>query len=137
MANAFSGVFENGIKQAFLIGTDFPDLPGNILTDAMQSLKEHNAVIGPAVDGGYYLIGFSSDAYSPMIFKDIPWGTSAVFQQTMNIFASSGATVHQLPKWRDIDDYDDLLNLAQSLTKNPSQAINTYSFLKHIGMIKK
>ncbi len=136
MANAFSDVFNQGIVRAILIGTDFPDLPGKILTDAMLSLETHDAVIGPAVDGGYYLIGFSSDSFFPEIFNNMPWGTSAVYQKTMDVFSSSGISVHQLLKWRDIDNYDDLKNLIHSLKDHPQKAPKTYSYLENIGMIK-
>ncbi len=137
MANAFSRVFENGIQQAVLMGTDFPDLPGKIISDAVSGLKTHDTVIGPTIDGGYYLIGFSSNSYLPLAFNDIAWGTSAVYQKTMDIFASSGTTVNQLPKWRDIDVYDDLKDLIQSLKHHPQKAQNTYSYLEQIGMIQK
>ena len=135
MANAFEYVFKHGTRQAVLLGTDFPDLPKEIISDAIQILKIKDAVIGPAIDGGYYLIGFSSDTYLQTIFTDIAWGTSAVFQQTMDVFLSSGFEVHQLPKWRDVDVYDDLKDLIQSLRNHPDKAIHTYSFLEDIGMM--
>ncbi|MBC2715455.1 MAG: glycosyltransferase [Desulfobacteraceae bacterium] len=137
MANAFSDVFKQGIGRAILIGTDFPDLPDKILTDALLSLEKHDAVIGPAVDGGYYLIGFCADSFLPSVFKDMPWGTPDVYQKTMSVFQSSGKKVFRLPEWRDIDDYNDLINFIESLKKHPSEAKNTYLFLEHIGMIKK
>jgi rSAM/selenodomain-associated transferase 1 len=135
MANAFEYVFRNGTNQALLMGTDFPDLPKKIISDAMHVLKTNDAVIGPTIDGGYYLIGFSSATYLPMLFTDIPWGTSAVFQKTMDIFLSSGFVVHRLPEWRDVDVYDDLKDLILCLENQPDKAINTYSALKNIGMI--
>jgi rSAM/selenodomain-associated transferase 1 len=135
MANAFEYVFRNGTRQAVLIGTDFPDLPKEIISDAIQILKSKDAVIGPAVDGGYYLIGFSSGTYLPTIFSDIAWGTSAVFQKTMDAFLSSGFVVHQLPEWRDVDVYDDLKDLIKCLKSHPDKAIHTYSFLDGIGMM--
>lgn len=137
MANAFQTVFENGIQQAVLMGTDFPDLPGEDITHAMAGLQKHDAVIGPAVDGGYYLIGFQADAFSPTFFDDKSWGTGSVYQQTINAFAAAGISVKKLPKWRDVDVYDDLTDLIRSLTHHPDQAKLTYSFLKEIGMIKK
>lgn len=135
MANAFEYVFRNGTRQAVLIGTDFPDLPKEIISDAIQILQSEDAVIGPAVDGGYYLIGFSSGTYLPTMFTDIAWGTSVVFQQTMDVFLSSGFVVQQLPEWRDVDVYDDLKDLIKCLKNHPDKAIHTYSFLDGIGMM--
>jgi len=136
MANAFLNMFKQGIGRAILIGTDFPDLPDRILTDAMLRLENHGAVIGPTVDGGYYLIGFREDSFLPSVFTDIPWGTPDVYKKTMSILKASGTVVYPLPKWRDIDDYDDLMAFIESLKKTPSDAKNTYSFLESIGMIK-
>ncbi len=137
MANAFEYVFKNGTRKAVLLGTDFPDLPKEIISDAMYVLKTNDAVIGPAIDGGYYLIGFSSATYLPTLFTDIPWGSSAVFPKTMDIFLSLGFVTYQLPEWRDVDVYDDLEDLILSLENQPDKAINTYSALKDIGMIKE
>ncbi len=137
MANAFDEVFEGGTRKAVLIGADFPDLPGGFISDALEGLDTHDAVIGPTIDGGYYLIGFSSVSYIPEVFNDMPWGTSAVYSKTMRAFTASEALVHTLPQWRDIDVYDDLRDLIQSLKHHPDQATNTFSFLKQIGMIKK
>ena len=135
MANAFEYVFRNGTNQALLMGTDFPDLPKKIISDAMHVLKTNDAVIGPAIDGGYYLIGFSSATYLPTLFTDIPWGTAAVFQKTMDIFLSSGFVTYQLPEWRDVDVYDDLKDLIQCLKNHPDKATHTYTFLEDIGMM--
>lgn len=135
MANAFEYVFKNGTHQAILLGTDFPDLPKEIISDAIHVLKSKDAVIGPAIDGGYYLIGFSSATYLHTIFSDIAWGTSVVFQKTMDIFLASGFVVHQLPEWRDVDVYDDLKDLIKCLKNHPDKAIHTYSFLEDIGMM--
>jgi hypothetical protein len=135
MANAFEYVFQHGALKAVLLGTDFPDLSKKIISDAMDVLNSDDAVIGPAVDGGYYLIGFSSATYLQTIFTDIAWGTSAVFQKTMDVFLSAGFVVHQLPEWRDVDVYDDLRDLIRCLKKHPEKAIHTYSFLEDINMI--
>lgn len=136
MANAFKRVFKNGIQRSVLMGTDFPDLPGEIITHAMTGLETHDAVIGPAVDGGYYLIGFRANAFSPTFFEGKSWGAGSVYHQTINALATAGISVKKLPKWRDVDVYDDLIDLIQSLTHHPEKAKLTYSFLKDIGMIK-
>lgn len=111
MEHAFRSAFNNGSTRAVLIGSDFPDLPAEILTRAIEELERHDAVIGPAADGGYYLIGFRSGSFRPEVFRDIRWSTPAVFEETMSIFARTGSRVHILPQWQDVDTIDDLRNL--------------------------
>lgn len=137
MKNAFETTFKSGFTRAVLMGTDIPDLPQEIISDAMAELEINDAVIGPAADGGYYLIGFHADTFLPAVFKDKPWGTSSVYQKTMRDFTTANINVRQLPKWRDVDDDDDLIHLIQSLKHNPDQAKNTYAYLDRMGMIEK
>lgn len=137
MKNAFETIFKSGFDRAVLMGTDIPDLPEKIISDAMAELEIHDAVIGPAVDGGYYLIGFRAHTFLPAVFEEKSWGTSAVYQKTMRNLTAANMNVHQLPKWRDVDEYDDLNHLIQSLKHDPEQAKNTCSYLNQIGMIKK
>ena len=108
MKNAFKAVFSQGISLALLIGSDSPDLPGLIINEALTSLKDHDAVVGPSYDGGYYLIGFRADAFLPQAFDGIPWSTTEVFIHTFNALGKANLRVHILPKWRDIDTFDDL-----------------------------
>ena len=108
MKNAFKTVFSQGRSSALLIGSDSPDLPGLIIDEALTSLKDHDAVVGPSYDGGYYLIGFRADSFLPRTFDKIPWSTPEVFVQTLDILGKADCRVHILPKWRDIDTFDDL-----------------------------
>ncbi|MFC1858937.1 TIGR04282 family arsenosugar biosynthesis glycosyltransferase [Thermodesulfobacteriota bacterium] len=135
MANAFSSEFSEGYQQALLIGTDFPDLPGSIINEAFEGLSTHAAVIGPAVDGGYYLIGFRAGTFYPHIFKNIPWGTARVYCNTIQILKNTGYKIHVLPEWRDIDDYRDLENFIQTNRKEKSAATHTLRYLKKIGLL--
>ena len=135
MGQAFQHVFNAGMKRAILTGTDLPDLPGEMIAQALSALDDHEAVIGPSKDGGYYLIGFQSRAFIPAVFDSIPWSSEAVFQTTMNRLAHSGLSVHQIPEWRDIDTHDNLLDLIESLKKQPERAPETAAYLKHLGMM--
>ena len=67
MQRAFEDVFESGAASAVIIGTDIPDLTVNILKKAFSGLKQKEMVLGPAKDGGYYLIGFKKTAFSPAV----------------------------------------------------------------------
>lgn len=134
MQNAFRHVFSDGFNQALLIGTDFPDLPPIYIETAFKMLNENDAVIGPTFDGGYYLIGFDSQTFLPNAFKNITWGTPDVFEATMDRFKKNNHKVHILPKWRDIDTYEDLVSFYDSAsTQQQLTASKTSSYLSSIS----
>ena len=135
MADAFVKVFSGGWDMAVLIGTDFPDLPGAVIDEAFQGLVDQGAVIGPAEDGGYYLIGFRSTAFLPEIFENIPWSTPDVFPKTLDIFLKKNHAVHILPQWLDIDEYEDLEQFIRNHKKRPATAKNTLKFLSANGFM--
>lgn len=132
MENAFEEVFSWGYQQALLIGSDLPDLPSSIILDAFDHLTRQDAVIGPCEDGGYYLIGFRRNTYSGEVFMQIPWGTAQVFDQTLLRFRENNLNSYILPRWRDIDDFEDLLWLKKSLDKIPTKAKHTHSYLMNL-----
>jgi rSAM/selenodomain-associated transferase 1 len=111
MENAFKDSFSADVVKVVLIGSDIPDITSIVMDEAFSSLELQDAVIGPASDGGYYLIGFRKDAFLPDVFRGIPWSTGSVFQQTMEIFRRSGMRVHVLQEWNDVDTLDDLRSL--------------------------
>ncbi len=111
MENAFHQVFSAGFSRAIIIGSDIPDLPVAVLNEALESLKTSDAVIGPAVDGGYYLIGFKKDTVLPDVFRGRTWSTNTVLPETMGLFKRSAYRVHRLPEWRDVDTLEDLKEL--------------------------
>lgn len=133
MSVAFASAFSSGADRAILIGTDIPDLPGTIFTKGLSALSDHDAVIGPAVDGGYYLIGFRSNAFQPSIFKNIPWSTASVYNLTLTRLHACRASVYQLPQWRDIDSYEDLKALSSSLADGKTFAPATAAYLAKNG----
>jgi len=108
MENAFKDSFSEDVEKVVLIGSDIPDLTATMMDEAFSPLELQDAVIGPASDGGYYLIGFRKHAFLPEVFRGIPWSTGSVFQQTMEIFLRSGMRVHVLPEWNDVDTLSDL-----------------------------
>jgi len=137
MANAFSEAFRSGMNRAVLMGSDLPDLPGEIITDAFSGLDTHDAVIGPATDGGYYLIGFRKDTFLPAVFMDIPWGSDMVYEKSIEIFEKYGKRVIDMPKWRDIDTYEDLLDFIRTHRDTGTHAPKTVAFLEKTGLVRK
>lgn len=113
MKNAFLTSFAAGYGKTLIIGSDTPDLTGEVVAEGFERLERGGTVIGPAHDGGYYLIGFRSDAFLPAVFKDIPWSTDEVFTATLQIFRHAGSDVSVLPPWRDIDTSVDLQDFQQ------------------------
>jgi rSAM/selenodomain-associated transferase 1 len=108
MELAFKKLFSEGFTSAILIGSDIPDLTPAVFHEAFESLNENDAVIGPAADGGYYLIGFNQRSFLPRIFRGIPWSTETVFRETMGILKESSLRVHLVPQWKDVDTLEDL-----------------------------
>jgi rSAM/selenodomain-associated transferase 1 len=106
MQEAFQEAFNNHNQQVVLIGVDCPKLDEVILQEAFKSSQNHDLVIGPALDGGYYLIGLNR--LIPELFQGINWGSSEVFNQTKNIAQNLGLKIHYLPQLYDIDRPEDL-----------------------------
>ncbi len=91
---------------AILIGADAPDLTATILRQAVAALDECPVVIGPALDGGYYLLGFREPV--PFLFDRMPWGTDAVFAETMRRLDERRIEAIRLEPLDDIDRPEDL-----------------------------
>ncbi len=134
MHNALAETFVSGVSRAILIGSDLPDLPPDIVTEAFTGLKHSPAVLGPGLDGGYYLIGFSADGFLPAVFADIPWSTAKVFARTGERFAAAGVRPQVLPPWNDIDTVADLRRLIVHARQNPSIAPHTRACLSRLDL---
>jgi hypothetical protein len=136
MRNAFEKMFQMGYESCALMGTDFPDLPVSVPLEAVEQLKRKKtqAVIAPAADGGYYLIGFQRSHFCETVFNshEIQWSTNQVFRQTMRIFQQESVQVKQLQQWRDVDDLDDLKDLMERNINNDFKNSRTMQLLlKH------
>lgn len=95
-----------GRRRVVLIGSDCPGITGKILSGAFSALNDHDLVLGPAADGGYYLIGVT--ALYPELFYQMPWGTSRVLAQTLTRAAGLGLRTALLETLTDIDRPEDL-----------------------------
>lgn len=131
MKCAFRELFDDGYEQLVLIGSDIPEISASIVEEAFTALSANKAVIGPTKDGGYYLIGFNTDNFSPEIFDDISWSTERVFAQTMAVFERLRRTVYLLPLLRDIDEFSDLIDFFD--TAADDTAVNTRRYLSGIA----
>lgn len=109
MYNAFQHVFAKGIKKAVIIGSDLLDLSPSIINTAFQKLDQNDAVIGPAQDGGYYLLGLNE--LNSEIFKNKNWGTETVLQDTLDDLKY--CSVYMLEELNDIDTFEDMQHYDQ------------------------
>jgi uncharacterized protein len=106
MRNAFISAFTSGYHSVCLIGTDCYELTDDVIQMAFEGLKSVDAVIGPARDGGYYLIGMNRPFKD--VFESKRWSTDEVFRETVADIQSLGLTYLCLPILSDIDTEDDL-----------------------------
>lgn len=93
-------------EKAVITGADIPKLDRNIIRQAFKKLDRVDVVIGPACDGGYYLVGMKNP--TPELFIDMPWSTKNVFSETVRILEKIGKSYELLPVLTDIDTIEDL-----------------------------
>lgn len=106
MLNATQTIIKAGYKRVIIVGTDSPYLDTQIVHDAAVQLEKFDVVLGPAVDGGYYLIGMSG--LHPELFENMKWSTDRVLEDTTQRAKESNLTVHLLKTLIDIDTKEDL-----------------------------
>jgi rSAM/selenodomain-associated transferase 1 len=96
-----------------LLGADTPDLPARIVRDAFAALRTSTVVLGPATDGGYYLVG-CRDRIPPIFGPELEWGTAVVWEKTLLRLreTDSGGEPAILPPWYDVDEWSGLVALA-------------------------
>jgi uncharacterized protein len=102
LAAAFEVLLASPGTRAVIIGSDSPDLPLTHIKRAFRLLKHRDVVLGPAVDGGYYLVGLRAPA--PALFRDVPWGTADVFAHSVRAVHEAGLSLALTPPWYDVDD---------------------------------
>lgn len=106
MKNAFISSFTVGYEKIVIIGTDCFELGEKHILKAFEQLEKVDIVIGPAKDGGYYLLGMKKLYES--IFENIDWSTDKVLKQTLSICGELNLSIFLLPELNDIDDEEDL-----------------------------
>ncbi|GFE62337.1 TIGR04282 family arsenosugar biosynthesis glycosyltransferase [Geobacter sp. AOG2] len=117
MANAFGEALASGCETCCIIGSDAPDLPPEYILQAFGLLErnEAEAVFGPAVDGGYYLLGLRR--FQQQLFEDIPWSSGEVLRTSLERARLGGLRTALLEPWRDIDTAEDL----EAFLKRPTR----------------
>jgi rSAM/selenodomain-associated transferase 1 len=112
---AFDDAFEEGATRVIAIGTDSPSLPVESIDSGFNLLSHHECVLGPTLDGGYYLIGLSRRC--PDVFHDIQWSESTVYRDTVAQIERAPLNYRELPVWYDVDTSEDLEFLIRDINQ--------------------
>ncbi|MDH4098403.1 MAG: TIGR04282 family arsenosugar biosynthesis glycosyltransferase [Nitrospira sp.] len=126
MTQAFDVLFSRGYHRVVIVGTDVPTLPLDYFKQALAQLETHDLVLGPALDGGYYLIGLRKPA--PDLFADIPWSTDRVLTLTQEKAHGLRLTTATIPPWRDVDTIEDLTALIEAESLDAKKPKNERAF---------
>ncbi len=110
MANAMGEAAATGCKRVLLVGSDCPAIDEALVNQAFSRLVHHDLVLGPAHDGGYYLIGLQTGIDHRPLFHGIDWGTEKVLEQTLAQVRGNGYSHSLLPLLHDIDRSEDLVH---------------------------
>lgn len=113
ISRAFGKMFSSGADRAVIIGTDCIELTACTIEQAFGALRDYDAVLGPAEDGGYYLLGLSF--LTPELFQQIDWSTKFVLEQTIGRIREKGLNYKLLETLRDIDNLNDLNSISKDI----------------------
>jgi rSAM/selenodomain-associated transferase 1 len=105
LADFLEAQFHAGVEKVVVVGADSPTLPAGFITQAFREMETADVVLGPATDGGYYLLGCAGRL--PPIFTEISWGGPDVLSQTAARLANWDGKLALLPPWYDVDTLDD------------------------------
>lgn len=123
MASVFKTAFDGPYRSVMVIGTDIPGMNPSLLISAEKSLRNHDIVLGPAKDGGYYLLGLRSPL--PVLFEDMPWSTDQILALTKQKIQALGLSLAVLPELRDLDTVEDLHMFIQDAKDRQNQIVSS------------
>jgi rSAM/selenodomain-associated transferase 1 len=129
LEHAFAGMLRGPDDRAVILGADCPDLDAARIGQAFEALAARDLVLGPASDGGYYLIGLRRPA--PGLFRNVAWSTPAVLAQTLERAGDLGLLVAQLAP---LDDLDTPADLVRWLARREAQGTRTEAALRAFGL---
>ena len=127
MHNAFKFANKNKADKTVIIGSDSPNLPIGLIKDAFTNLNKSDLVLGPSIDGGYYLIGLKKPLRK--LFRDVKWSSENVLDKTIKNARDANKKVALLKVWYDIDDKESLVHLINDIKQTKS------NFAKHTKKI--
>ncbi|MBI2257577.1 MAG: TIGR04282 family arsenosugar biosynthesis glycosyltransferase [Flavobacteriia bacterium] len=107
MKNAFKKMFDLNYKNVMIIGSDLPQINKKLITNGFNCLQKNDVVIGPSIDGGYYLLAMKN--LHDFLFEDMTWSNSEVFNKTISKLKNNNLSLSLLETHRDLDNFRDLL----------------------------
>ena len=123
MTQAFHSALGSPYQSAIIIGTDIPAITVPLLSTAFKDLQDHDVVLGPTLDGGYYLVGLRTPV--PELFHNIPWSTDQVFSLTQEKAKAMNLSLKVLPILRDLDTIEDLQAFIQESKDRKNQVFSS------------
>jgi rSAM/selenodomain-associated transferase 1 len=132
--NAFLHAFSKDYKRVVIIGSDSPDLSRDFIESGFEGLNDNDAVVGPSSDGGYYLIGFSTEGFLKEAFEDIHWSSEDVCRVTIDKLQKHKRKLYVLEQWHDVDNLEDLKALILRSKGTDFENSRTISYLKSLDI---
>jgi rSAM/selenodomain-associated transferase 1 len=114
LLHAIQECLAEGVREIVVLGSDSPHLPAVYVARAFEKLGKAEVVVGPARDGGYYLLGASR--LHPALLTDMPWGTAQLYRETVRRARKDGIPIASLPAWYDVDLPESVVQLWQELS---------------------
>ena len=117
--HALQECFTDGYREIIVLGSDSPHVPHTYVMRAFGELAKAEIVVGPARDGGYYLLG--ATRLHALLLSDMPWGTAQLYRETVRRARKEGIPISSLPAWYDVDLPESLTQLWQELSLRRSR----------------
>ena len=114
LLHAFQECLAEGVREIVVLGSDSPHLPAGYVARAFEELGKAEVVVGPARDGGYYLLGASR--LHTALLTEMPWGTAQLYRETVRRARKEGIPIASLPAWYDVDLPESVVQLWQDLS---------------------
>ncbi|WP_420320964.1 TIGR04282 family arsenosugar biosynthesis glycosyltransferase [Flagellimonas sp.] len=118
-SNAIQDIYDKGYENIITVGNDSPELRTHHLTETDEHLKLGKTVLGPTLDGGFYLMGLHRSNFNPSLFQKLPWQRVGLFSKISHLFSTNNSTLHTLPLLRDIDILEDVSALLNFIGRIP------------------
>ncbi|MFQ5429887.1 MAG: TIGR04282 family arsenosugar biosynthesis glycosyltransferase [Phycisphaerae bacterium] len=128
LSRVIEAEFARGAGRVIVVGSDCPQMSRTDVSRAFDLLSRDDVVLGPALDGGYYLLGLRR--WHPSLFEAIDWSSQQVLNQTRRRAADAGLRVGCLAERRDVDDFDDIMALATEIGATEEALGEFGSFLR-------
>ncbi|MBQ4913437.1 DUF2064 domain-containing protein [Maribacter sp. MMG018] len=131
--NALNTVFNKGFDKVIAIGNDSPQLRTSHLKEAVSALRSQKTVVGPSLDGGFYLIGLHKSNFDPVFFQQLPWRRFNLLSSLLRKLTNKNCAVYRLQVLNDLDTVDDIKRLCaftRSISTSLRKILTSFLFIK-------